>query len=81
MTSSPNGNPDKVAFSLKNGSVVNLNLHPDYLFSNGSFVSADRTKVPLRLTRNIQEFLSSYYETAFEFALGSIALVGLVDVL
>lgn len=68
-----------MAFSLKTGSVMGLNLHPDYILSNGSFVPADRTRVPMRLTQNIQEFFSSYYETAFEFAFESVALVGLVD--
>ena len=75
ISSSPNDHPDKIMFSLKTGDVVALNIHSNYLPIERKFTIVDRSAIPLRLTRNITDFLSSSYEGAFELAFGSYALV------
>ena len=75
ISSSPNDHPDKIMFSLKTGDVVALNIHSNYLPIERKFTIVDRSAIPLRLTRNITNFLSSSYEGAFELAFGSYALV------
>ena len=44
-------------FSLKTGDVVALNIHSNYLPIERKFTIVDRSAIPLRLTRNITDFL------------------------
>ena len=73
--SSPNDNPDKMVFCLKNGKVMLLNTHPNYIQNHGEYAIVNRMAVPFRLTQNIREFITLNYEGAFELAVGSYAVV------
>lgn len=73
--SSPNTHPDKIAFNLQTGNVTAYNIHANYIPSDRGYAIVDRMAVPFRLTPNITNFLSIYYEGAFELAIGADALV------
>lgn len=52
-----------------------MGIHGDYLYNERCYTLADRSSVPFRLTPNITEFMTRYFEIgSFQFALGAFAL-------
>lgn len=52
-----------------------MGVHGDYLYNEHCYKLVDRSAVPFRLTPNITEFMTRYYEIgSFQFSLGAFAL-------
>ena len=70
-----NYSPSNIVLNFQTGDIYAMNIHGNYVFKDHCYLLADQSAVPLRLTPNISEFLTKYYELgSFQFALGSFAL-------
>ena len=62
--------------NLQNGASIPHDLHSNYVLNNYTLQLLDRNSVPLRLTRNIREFIGELgVNGPFKYAVGAYALV------